>query len=75
MAGMESSANSRSVVPSARMTTSIGVTTLDPALRTVSRGPWNSLVAGKRCSIQRRNRFSSNSSSSLSPSRASLTAV
>lgn len=70
IAGIESSANSTSVVPIASMTISIGVISRRPFSTTNSRVPWYRSVEGKRRSTAFRKRFSSNSSSS-SPERAS----
>ena len=75
IAGIESSAKSRSVVPKARMTMNIGVMLRLPLEVMNSLVPYHWLVAGKRDSTHFRKRFSSYSSSSLSPSRARLTAV
>ena len=62
-------------MPSAMMTMNIGVASLLPSTWVNSLAPSYSLVAGKRLSTHFMKRFSSYSSSSLSPSLASLTAV
>ena len=75
MAGIESSANSRSVVPRARMTMNIGVIRRLPSTRANSWTPCHCCVAGKWVSTHLIIRFSSNSSSSEAPSLASFQAV
>ena len=62
-------------MPSATMTMNIGVSIFLPSIRVAIFGPWKSGVTGNRRSTHLRNRFSLNSSSSVDPSRASLTAV
>ena len=75
IAGIESSANSRSVVPSVRITMTSGVITRTPFSLVKILRPCHSLVAGKRFSTSRTSRFSSYSSSSSAPSLASFQAV
>src|SRR6476619_5623200 len=72
---MESSAKSRSVVPSARITMNIGVITRLPFSLANSLMPCHWSVAGRCVSTHLMSRFSSYSSSSFLPSLASLTAV
>lgn len=66
IAGIESTANSTSVIPMASMTTISGVITRLPLFRMKSFVPWYLSATPKRCSIDFRRRFSSKSSSSSS---------
>ncbi len=72
IAGIESRANSTSVVPMASMTTIRGVSMRLPLVRMKSLVPWYRSATPNFFSIDFRRRFSSNSSSSSSE-RASWT--
>jgi len=74
IAGIESRAKTRSVVPSATITMSIGVTCHRPARRVVSRAPSYRVVTGSTDCVQRISRLSAGALVAV-PGRINRTAV